>query len=107
MTVQISIHAPRAGRDHSWVNIQLNLEISIHAPRAGARPNNYIAIRPTLLFQSTRPVRGRDALSAFRGRDVNISIHAPRAGARQLSSLCDNLSYNFNPRAPCGGATKF
>ena len=36
------------------------LQISIHAPRAGARQHVADSIKPGKVFQSTRPVRGRD-----------------------------------------------
>ena len=54
----ISIHAPRAGRD-VYINSQdFDIDISIHAPRAG---------------------RDGSQWQADRGRN-RISIHAPRAG---------------------------
>ena len=34
-----------------------------------------------------------------------ISIHAPRAGARHFAKENRRWTDNFNPRAPCGGAT--
>ena len=76
----ISIHAPRAGRDHFQSCKLYRVSISIHAPRAGrdlARASHSLM---TLLFQSTRPVRG----ATINLGNVNPSGH------------------DFNPRAPCG-----
>ena len=81
----ISIHAPRAGRDHSWVNIQLNLEISIHAPRAGRDRRH-----------------PRQA-----GRTGNFNPRAPCGGATRARGQRASPPTDFNPRAPCGGATRF
>ena len=36
--IEISIHAPRAGRDRSKNGLFQSIEISIHAPRAGRDP---------------------------------------------------------------------
>ena len=76
----ISIHAPRAGRDNSsshWATA--SAPISIHAPRAGRDP------------EYCRPYH-----------KSQISIHAPRAGRDQARpGSCIHPPY-FNPRAPCG-----
>ena len=77
----ISIHAPRAGRDHiTFQDFARSDGISIHAPRAGRDLANISFARLTRLFQSTRPVRGATCISR---------------------SLVTALSH-FNPRAPCG-----
>ena len=54
----VSIHAPRAGRDH-----QVN-PICLEQP----------------VFQSTRPVRGATSRECIPRRRQEVSIHAPRAG---------------------------
>ena len=79
--MRISIHPPRAGRDHTRHPQQSDQKISIHPPRAGRdvgindmtkeicdisihppRAGRDEAVVPTQLmaevFQSTRPVRG-------------------------------------------------
>ena len=104
----------------------MSLEISIHAPRAGCDTSTKPGCVPARVFQSTHPVRG----ATFQGpaadcgqRDFNprtpcgvrlifsqrksthfaISIHAPRAGCDSLSGLCLYLGIShFNPRTPCG-----
>ena len=102
--------APCGGATRSITSAPHPRLISIHAPRAGARPGLFIAFAAIIsLFQSTRPVRGRDCISlrtAPKGRYFNprapcggatfsqlrlrillkISIHAPRAGARPMRS---------------------
>ena len=79
MNIQISIHAPRVGRDVKWFNHWTAKGISIHAPRVG-RDADRVCIAPK----------------------TGISIHAPRVGR----DLCqpDRLAWagHFNPRAPCG-----
>ena len=103
--------------------------ISIHAPRAGARHKQRARKAWAKLFQSTRPVRGRDQIKQGAARYVDISIHAPRAGARQIGfpvflstdtfqstrpvrgrdiggAPAPSCFFYFNPRAPCGGATQ-
>ena len=145
---EISIHAPHAGRDTRWSSVgsaraDFNPRapcgarrhpqshpagsgaISIHAPRAGAT-----AARRrwplTIVFQSTRPVRARQGLSAqvkelkefqstrpVRARrpgtivlhiDICISIHAPRAGATTRFFL-NSEPVKISIHAPRAGAT--
>ena len=79
--------------------------ISIHAPRAGARLRFQRVYTWLMIFQSTRPVRGRDILHLYNIHYFHISIHAPRAGARRVAWWTAGLVQDFNPRAPCGGAT--
>ena len=54
----ISIHAPRAGRDKTWEKVTVQ-EIDFN-PRApcGARPGGDPVMLRLKAFQSTRPVRG-------------------------------------------------
>ena len=60
----ISIHAPRAGRDHAGDPHVMLYVISIHAPRAG-----------------------RDLKRALQAAEALISIHAPRAGRDAMPLL--------------------
>ena len=103
LTVSVSIHAPRAGRDLLAENLSRDaLGVSIHAPRAGRDESRIdeatggsgfnprapcgarrkLAIRPgsCWMFQSTRPVRG---------------------ATQRCCKTCIDRSC-FNPRAPCG-----
>ena len=98
----ISIHAPRAGRDPYHPVVLVDHHISIHAPRAGrdrpdpadrrshlyfnprapcrARQAKLAAYYHGIVFQSTRPVQGATAGDAVHPHGGRISIHAPRAG---------------------------
>ncbi len=80
----ISIHAPRVGRDNVPVVIRHILRISIHAPRVGRDNNGRTAVYMPMIFQSTRPVWG----------------------ATVFDSKSPFMLRNFNPRAPCGARHK-
>ncbi len=55
----VSIHAPRAGRDHQIMRLVSNdARVSIHAPRAGRDGFTEKIFSQVAGFQSTRPVRG-------------------------------------------------
>ena len=75
----ISIHAPRAGRDNFFDNLFGGAKISIHAPRAGRDPD--------------------PGAAGVRHGDFN-----PRApcGARLYGRTSWPMLAHFNPRAPCG-----
>ncbi|EFR40754.1 hypothetical protein HMPREF9162_2210 [Selenomonas sp. oral taxon 137 str. F0430] len=75
----VSIHAPRAGRDLPHEVFSLPENVSIHAPRAG-----------------------RDFTSARHRTTQTVSIHAPRAGRDSADSHRRVRRQSFNPRAPCG-----
>ena len=73
-------------------------------PRApcGARQIGLALTRTSLIFQSTRPVRGATGPVVERPKDPNISIHAPRAGRDPPDLRPGGGDDHFNPRAPCG-----
>ena len=122
---QISIHAPRVGRDNGLALFILS-KTSNFNPRApcGARQSKLIDRTGSLLFQSTRPVWGatpaflalageidisihaprvgRDSHHPFYHKISTISIHAPRVGRDCRSDSARSLLRYFNPRAPCG-----
>ena len=122
----ISIHAPRAGRDSDTIGHYGCHVISIHAPRAGRDHAESCDIH-VLIFQSTRPVRGATSASRYAsdkhlisihapraGRDdrhsarctiLNISIHAPRAGRDNKSSSASRYASQFQSTRPVRGAT--
>ena len=79
-TIQISIHAPRAGRD-----LRTNALTTLEA-----------------LFQSTRPVRGATLDAVACVLVVQISIHAPRAG-RDLRGLDVLILADISIHAPRAG----
>ena len=79
--MSISIHPPRAGRDvHPSPEAPARIDISIHPPRAGRDLNADTDTIITILFQSTRPVRGGTAQPPYFADYRSISIHPPRAG---------------------------
>ena len=126
---QISIHAPRMGRDPAVKQGgRRSLTISIHAPRMGRDPEEFRDIIDALLFQSTRPVWGATismtltvyshpgiSIHAPRmGRDETgkesrpprkISIHAPRMGRDRTPVKADSKSIAFQSTRPVWGAT--
>ena len=77
----VSIHAPRAGRDARGAARRAGqVGVSIHAPRAG---------RDSVVL----PTVGVVGL---------VSIHAPRAGRDLRVAHLHERERGFNPRAPCG-----
>ena len=79
-TLQISIHAPRAGCDCACMCYYIITErISIHAPRAGCDVKNMQAMYREMYFN-------------------------PRTPCGVRLKIIDNteVSKNFNPRTPCG-----
>ena len=102
----ISIHAPRTGRDpatstaSSWR--------TYFNPRApyGARPNKDLRITGTVLFQSTRPVRGATTLlptvMTLLGK---FQSTRPVRGATTTSVRMEAFSPEFQSTRPVRGAT--
>ena len=102
VTVEISIHAPLAGCDSEIVSVQPTAFNFNPRTPCGVRLVTFCPIAPSLLFQSTHPLRGATytvyllilsllfqsthPLRGATGRrprghlDGNISIHAPLAG---------------------------
>ena len=84
---QISIHAPRVGRDSlSFTFLSFGRYFNPRAP-CGARPICKFGITYILPFQSTRPVWGATARVLQAPVRRPISIHAPRVG--RDAALCD------------------
>ena len=100
--MEISIHAPHAGRDRAGG--RLGLGVCNFNPRApcGARHymDDYYTILPS--FQSTRPMRGATSSQERPVQAPQISIHAPHAGRDAPMWKFLTKTRNFNPRAPCG-----
>ncbi len=128
LTLGVSIHAPRAGRDEKClIAINHSSGVSIHAPRAGRDTNEFTlrssarsfnpraprgARRPAranrraaLLFQSTRPARGA---TGHERRAVPIcgpfNPRAPR-GARRCNVFGSYNGLMFQSTRPARGAT--
>ena len=102
----ISIHAPRAGRDHLEGNRPEGWTISIHAPRAGRDKLTGLVQGSNIIFQSTRPVRGATPIFPRCGVDRLISIHAPRAGRDAMFGNMQTESTLFQSTRPVRGATR-
>ena len=101
-TILFQSTRPVRGATEAGGNTLIMGDISIHAPRAGRdntiwRPGWY-----QFRFQSTRPVRGATRGSYTISATFIISIHAPRAGRDDGRGRCPAPIFYFNPRAPCG-----
>ena len=98
---EVSIHAPRAGRDLIDFSPVDHGIVSIHAPRAGRDSeikesiiNAYVSIHA--------PRAGRDVAILYAVSYLYVSIHAPRAGRDLGCPRTFGRRRGFNPRAPCG-----
>ena len=122
----ISIHAPRAGRDCGtapafpfplYFNPRApcgarlkvihasfaGVLISIHAPRAGRDFHYNTSIFRQMIFQSTRPVRGATPVGVPIGNQLlQFQSTRPVRGATSTQRFEMHLFSDFNPRAPCG-----
>ncbi len=99
---QVSIHAPRAGRDVGHIEAALyTCGFNPRAPR-GARPYAVDNDTCVWVFQSTRPARGATLISAHARRGRRVSIHAPRAG-RDSQAIMSLLTLTVSIHAPRAG----
>ena len=122
--LDVSIHAPRAGRDSltgpsSTTETRFNpraprgarqpegtastteTTVSIHAPRAGRDMMNKW-LSTGYLVSIHAPRAGRDPMPRPGCSVSLVSIHAPRAGRDAAETTCLSASASFNPRAPRG-----
>ena len=121
----ISIHAPLAGCDGKGIcSVFVLFNFNPRTPCGVRRPHLYAA-SPSIVFQSTHPLRGATISSSsiaspfvyFNPRtpcgvrlddvtngdkDLQISIHAPLAGCDIPRLMATSVRYDFNPRTPCG-----
>ena len=104
--VEISIHAPLAGRDlDNSTQFEGQPVISIHAPLAG-RDSTVIACAVPFLYISIHaPLAGRDHEVAGSGSVAGISIHAPLAGRDSGSWRPRSSRMLFQSTRPLRGAT--
>ena len=98
----VSIHAPRVGRDTGFQFLQAVSGVSIHAPRVGRDHLRAEFMIWYPLFQSTRPVWGATEHNLMDIEQVVVSIHAPRVGRDRKRPAARSTKGCFNPRAPCG-----
>ena len=121
---EVSIHAPRAGRDaprnrasagRAGFNPRAprgarlrqgrcQSSLGCFNPRAprGARRDFAQPALPIYEFQSTRPARGATQAEARSAPIERVSIHAPRAGRDSTAKDSQLYRASFNPRAPRG-----
>ncbi len=104
---KISIHAPHEGSDGNIGGGGQHLyRISIHAPHEGERLFGTAEDGVPVLFQSTLPTRGSDALYASCRRwRSSFQSTLPTRGSDLLRSARWCTLRHFNPRSPRGGAT--
>ena len=101
-TLEISTHAPLAGRDQRI--IQYTTHYYNFNPRApcGARQTQRTTISFAWQFQPTRPLRGAtNNAPCITGFGLNFNPRAP-CGARRCEGRDVGKDCDFNPRAPCG-----
>ena len=100
--LNVSIHAPRAGRDTRKPTKRVrDTCFNPRAPR-GARRGGGGETLPYIVFQSTRPARGATSCPSLMSMVNIVSIHAPRAGRDHCAAFCLAAIESFNPRAPRG-----
>ena len=101
-SVDVSIHAPRAGSDGAaWGALVDVSTFQSTLPARGATTVPGIESE-RLEFQSTLPARGA---TTYRRRSVlplGVSIHAPRAGSDSPTYRLLSDAWRFNPRSPRG-----
>ena len=122
--INVSIHAPRVGRDFCTMFTVIKQGVSIHAPRVGrdtkattetavqigfnprapcgARPACRTAPTWGARFQSTRPVWGATCVGDETPEGVIFQSTRPVWGATFYVLIWSYRRPNFNPRAPCG-----
>ena len=119
IAIDVSIHAPRAGRDVDTAVLDgvictcfnpraprgarprrrtrstaaADVHVSIHAPRAGRDASDCGAYAAASMFQSTRPARGATVSAAIALRSMRcFNPRAPRGARRQRSRDCSHGS---------------
>ena len=80
ITIKISIHPPRAGRDEQGADCSWSRSISIHPPRAGRDHTRGLLTTSATGISIHPPRAGRDGGPDIKIPHKCISIHPPRAG---------------------------
>ena len=83
-------------------SVCLSVAISIHAPRMGRDSRSSAAIIRPHDFNPRAPYGARRTHARADGGDAAISIHAPRMGRDAEYGRVKFLAEHFNPRAPYG-----
>ncbi len=101
----ISIHAPREGRDRARLLWALHGRlISIHAPREGRDTGNTRNISGRFAFQSTRPARGATEKEFRKGEYQGFQSTRPARGAT-IAVFIQRSPPKFQSTRPARGAT--
>ncbi len=79
---EVSIHAPREGRDRGRLGGAAGRIVSIHAPREGRDISRSLRLTSGNRFQSTRPARGATARSYY-----SVKLRGKKAGRANLARL--------------------
>ena len=98
----VSIHAPRVGRDHVSSDVSCNPCVSIHAPRVGRDGASALSITRCTRFQSTRPAWGATAMFFPLVIQWSFQSTRPAWGATAVPLPSKRAARRFNPRAPRG-----
>ena len=93
---------PVWGATGGRLKCRLVLDISIHAPRVGRDAQEQQAKLTTILFQSTRPVWGATSASCGTLSGAVFQSTRPVWGATRQTADRAAAQSDFNPRAPCG-----
>ena len=99
--------APCGARLRGLDEFSLSLQISIHAPRAGRDGEVHTAPVTYKAFQSTRPVRGATGMAADISVSGQFQSTRPVRGATLTFAKTLLTTTDFNPRAPCGARLLF
>ena len=105
MSSDVSIHAPREGRDPTIFDRRGRRRVSIHAPREGRDGATQAHTDAQIRFQSTRPVKGATCRPLHAARRAQVSIHAPREGRDSSNAVTDPPASTFQSTRPVKGAT--
>ena len=106
LTIVISIHAPRTGRDpFVATSSTARRHFNPRSPH-GERLNGVFTLGNAAIISIHAPRTGSDTIADFARAALNISIHAPRTGSDPSSRTRRAPSWNFNPRSPHGERRK-
>ena len=103
LTADFNPRAPYGARRQSGIHDLLVAFISIHAPHTGRDSTLIRSCVISVIFQSTRPIRGATGCRLPpRCPCRHFNPRAPYGARRQVSGRQSQLPMHFNPRAPYG-----
>ena len=100
---RVSIHAPRTGRDASWLtSLVCLLRFNPRAPH-GARRDGLARLQRTCRVSIHAPRTGRDMrMRLFDRQQLGFQSTRPARGATSKNNIPRLVAHSFNPRAPHG-----